>query len=86
MEERFSFDSVVREHHIYKEVWSPVVGECLLYEQEFGNIHDRYAVAIVQIVASSLSSKDWIHVERITGSVCQHIQILSATGVLPKAP
>ena len=35
-------ESVVRSHHnIYKEVWSPVVGELLPVLQESINIHDR---------------------------------------------
>ena len=33
--ERFFIDSVVREFHVYKDVWSPVVGETLICEKEF---------------------------------------------------
>ena len=46
-EERFYLDSVARGFHVYKAVWNPVVGEELLCEREFGNIHDSYAVSIV---------------------------------------
>ena len=39
-------ESVVRGHHIYKEGWSPVVGELLPVLQESINVHDRRAVAV----------------------------------------
>ena len=38
--------SVVRGHHIYKEVWRPIVGERLLVTNEVGNAHDRRAVSV----------------------------------------
>ena len=36
-------ESVIRGHHIYKAVWTPVVGKVLVLEQEIGNSHDRFA-------------------------------------------
>ena len=41
MESKLVKKSVVRGHHIYKEVWSPVVGELLPVLQESINVHDR---------------------------------------------
>ena len=41
------FESVVRGHHIYKEVWTPRTGEELLVEKEPGNSQD---VEIIDIV------------------------------------
>ena len=38
---------VVREHHIYKDIWTPVIGEELTCRKEFGNIHDLHAVAVI---------------------------------------
>ena len=46
--ERFFVDSVVRGFHVYKDVWNPVVGETLICEKEFGNLHDPYAVSVVR--------------------------------------
>ena len=46
--ERFFVDSVVRAFHVYKDVWNPVVGETLICEKEFGNLHDPYAVSVVR--------------------------------------
>ena len=40
--------SVVREHHIYKSLWTPEVNEILLLRREAGNEHDEYAVAVLQ--------------------------------------
>uniref|UniRef100_A0A1X7TX07 HIRAN domain-containing protein n=1 Tax=Amphimedon queenslandica TaxID=400682 RepID=A0A1X7TX07_AMPQE len=42
----FVYDSVIRGHHIYKEIWIPLLGEILSCEVEPGNIFDPYAVAI----------------------------------------
>ena len=44
----FSFDSVIRGHHIYKKVWMPSVGEVLLLVKEEGNEHDRFAVSVMK--------------------------------------
>ena len=47
-EETLAINSAVRGFHVYKNEWNPVLGETLLCEQEFGNIHDPYAVAVVR--------------------------------------
>ena len=39
-----SVDSVVREYHVYKEIWTPRVGERLPCREESSNINDMYAV------------------------------------------
>ena len=39
-------ESVVRGHHIYKSVWTPVVGQQLPVLREPGNPHDNRAVAV----------------------------------------
>ena len=46
MESELVKESVVRGHHIYKEVWSPVVGELLPVLRESNNVHDRRAVTV----------------------------------------
>ena len=38
-------ESVVRGYHVYKEDWSPNIGDRFGVEET--NIHDRYAVAVV---------------------------------------
>ena len=40
-------ESVVRGYHVYKEDWSPNIGDRFGVEVEETNIHDRYAVAVV---------------------------------------
>ena len=44
----FVFDSVVHEYHVYKEIWSSVLGKELQCTREIGNIHDLYAVKVVK--------------------------------------
>ena len=39
-------DSCVRGFHMYKETWSPNIGEILMCTREPGNVIDRYAVAV----------------------------------------
>ena len=43
----FSKDSVVRGHHVYKQVWTPEIGEELLVKKEPGNLHDDFVVSVV---------------------------------------
>ena len=37
---------VIREHHIYKSVWTPVPGEVLPLSTDKANDHDRFAVSV----------------------------------------
>ena len=39
-------DSVIRGHHVYKTIWTLIIGEQLFIEAEDGNEHDRHAVAV----------------------------------------
>ena len=41
----FRFASFVTGHHVYKENWTPEIGEILDFARESTNEHDRYAVA-----------------------------------------
>ena len=48
-EETFSLVGVVPGHHIYKSVWTPLLGEALLVHLETKiNMHDKYAVVVVK--------------------------------------
>ena len=40
--------SVIRGHHIYKRIWTPVVGEELLLQRDLTNIYDIFAVGIMK--------------------------------------
>ena len=44
----FELESFIRGHHIYKDVWTPVVNEELSCRREEGNISDPYAVAFIK--------------------------------------
>ena len=39
-------ESCIRDYYIYKGIWILFLGEMLICELEFGNIHDPYAVAL----------------------------------------
>lgn len=40
--------SVVRGYHIYKTIWTTVIGEELTLARKAGNDHDKYAFAIMK--------------------------------------
>ena len=44
----YTMDSVVRGHHVCKEIWTSFIGEELSCKGEAGNIHDMYAVAVIK--------------------------------------
>ena len=44
----FTTDSMVRGHHVYQEVWTPITGEYLVCAREEDNLQDRYAVAVLK--------------------------------------
>ena len=44
----FSMDSVICGHHVYRHIWSSVVGEELECRIETGNVHDLYAVSVIK--------------------------------------
>lgn len=61
-----SFRSVVRGYHVYRVVWTPVVGEELSTQQEHGNPEDLYAVAIIK------SDTTVGHIPREISKTCFH--------------
>ena len=40
-------DSMVRGHHVYKSVWSPVVGQKIVLEKEIANSQDELALTVI---------------------------------------
>ena len=46
---RIKFQSLIRDHHVYKNVWSPYVGETLVAhpdDREEAREYDKYAIGI----------------------------------------
>lgn len=48
-----SIEFCVRGYHVYKAIWRTTIGETLLAQAEFGNVHDPYAVAVVRLSGST---------------------------------
>ena len=65
----WSCSSCIRGHHVYKDIWQPIIGEELKCVRETNNVRDRYAVAVVK--EDSLSSE-------IVGHLPRKISILSS--------
>ena len=47
-DDNFKLESCIRGHHIYKDVWTPVMNEELSCRREEGNYFDSYAVAFIK--------------------------------------
>ena len=43
----FSCDAMVRGYHVYKDIWVATDGEFLQCARETNNIHDPFAVAVL---------------------------------------
>ena len=41
-------ESVIRGHHIYKQIWRPLVGEILTLEREEDNNHSKFTVSLLK--------------------------------------
>ena len=61
------WDNVIRSYHIYKDIWTPFIGEILRVEQEAHNTADCFAVAVVKDetivghVSHEVSRLVWLH-------------------------
>ena len=42
------FESSITDHHVYKVVWSPFIGEYLNTQVQPDNIHDKYVVKLLK--------------------------------------
>lgn len=70
-------ESVVRGHHLYKTVWTPVIGELLPLRAEDDNEHDDHAVAVVKAgdvvghVPRAISTVAWLFLKRGGNTTCR---------------
>ena len=73
----FQLEGVVRGHHVFKSVWTPVVGEDLPLQQEPDNSYDSFAVtimkehAVVGRVPRELSYSFWTFIQNGGEISCQ---------------
>ena len=44
----FLYESVIRGHHIYKGVWTPITAEIPSVTTDLANRHDRFVVAVLK--------------------------------------
>ena len=44
----FNWESVVRGHHIYKDIWTPLIGEILFCDREEDNSEDSFAISVIK--------------------------------------
>ena len=41
-------DSYIKEHHVYKDIWTPCIGENVTAGREPNNHMDKYAVCVTK--------------------------------------
>ena len=46
---RYEKASVIHGHHVYKAVWTPVIGEELAVKPEVDNEHDDHAIVVMKL-------------------------------------
>ena len=50
------YESIVRGHHVYKDIWTPMIGELLEVQREPENEHDHRAVCSMRTFWTSDTS------------------------------
>ena len=48
MADELTLSSYIRGFHVYREIWTPVIGEVLTCKRQPSNMVDRYAVRVVK--------------------------------------
>ena len=48
MADELTLSSCIRGFHVYREIWTPVIGEVLTCKRQPSNMVDRYAVRVVK--------------------------------------
>ena len=75
-------------HHIYKDVWTPVVNEELSCRREKGNTSDLYTVAIINIIVGHLpcriSAAYNLFIQREGAVVCKVTGLCHYSSDLPQ--
>ena len=61
----YTVETIVRGYHVYQNVWDAAVGQVLPCQRERGNVHEPYAVAIVDRARGVIVG----HVPRAVSSV-----------------
>lgn len=64
-----TIERAVRGFHVYKDIWTPVLHEVLQTKQEFGNVEDQYAVAVIKESADG-ESLTVGHIPREISRIC----------------
>ena len=63
----FCFESFITGHHVYKEIWSPILNELLVCEREPENSSDKNAVMV-------LKGEDVVgHIPKHLAKTCNYI-------------
>ena len=89
--EKYTMESVIRGHHVYKSILHPILGEQLVLERVEGNGHDRHAVSVMKVdsdivghIPRELSRAYWYFIRHggaisceVTGSRASAISIAS---------
>ena len=70
---KFEIHCASRGFHVYREVWRPVLGEFLEMEQDYGNVHDPFSIAIKAVSRERLTNFEIVgHIPREISRFCHY--------------
>ena len=68
---RFEINCASRGFHVYRSSWKPMIGERLQLEQEYGNVHDPFAISIHASLRDKITASDIVgHIPREISRFC----------------
>ena len=78
-----TLESVIHDHHIYKQIWLPLVGEILTLQQEESNNNDKFTVNLLKdatVVSHVPQESSWVQVlSVVVVSSVSLVQLLPCT-------
>lgn len=71
--QRFEIPCASRGFHVYREVWTPRLGQSLKVEQEVNNVHDPFAISLGTKIPGKLTDKEIVgHIPREISRFCHY--------------
>lgn len=71
--QRFEIPCASRGFHVYREVWTPRLGQSLKVEQEINNVHDPFAISLGTKIPGKLTDKEIVgHIPREISRFCHY--------------
>ena len=71
--QRFEIPCASRGYHVYREIWTPRLGQSLKVEQEINNVHDPFAISLETKIPGKLTDTEIVgHIPREISRFCHY--------------